>query len=85
LEESFQPSRDAINAFARGNVIFNSWPYFREYVQSTVSRMDYPPPTIPFLRLTRRPEKLKELVSKKPNAGKVARVRSSPTSAKTKT
>lgn len=51
LAEGFQPSAEQINAFKEGPAIFNCWPYFREYVQNTVVRMNYPPPTIPFLWL----------------------------------
>jgi hypothetical protein len=51
LMEGFRPSEEEIEAFNGGNAILNCWPYFREFVQSTVTRMHYPPPTIPFLRL----------------------------------
>jgi hypothetical protein len=51
LAEGFQPSAEQIKAFKEGPAIFNCWPYFREYVQNTVVRMNYPPPTIPFLWL----------------------------------
>lgn len=51
LAEDFEPSSEQIKAFKEGPAIFNCWPYFREYVQTTVARMNYPPPTIPFLWL----------------------------------
>jgi hypothetical protein len=54
LADGFQPSPEQLKAFKEGPAIFNCWPYFREYVQSTVVRMNYPPPTIPFLWLERR-------------------------------
>lgn len=38
-------------AFARVNAVFNAWPYWRELVQSTISRMGFPAPLIPLLRL----------------------------------
>ena len=51
LEEGYVPSPEEIEAFRQGNAIFNCWAYFREYVQSTVARMNFPPITIPFLRM----------------------------------
>ena|SRR6266849_5452283 len=51
LVDEFQPSVEQIKAFKEGPAIFNCWPYFREYVQNTVVRMNYPPPAIPFLWL----------------------------------
>ncbi|HWB08381.1 MAG TPA: hypothetical protein VG826_04120 [Pirellulales bacterium] len=40
---------DQLKAFARMNGIYNAWPYWREYVQSTVSRMGLAPVTVPLL------------------------------------
>ncbi len=51
LAENYQPSPKAVKAFKDGNAIFNCWPYFREYVQNAVTRMNLPPLTIPLLRL----------------------------------
>ena len=55
VRKDFQPTEEQIQAFHRGNAIFNCWPYFREYVQSTVGRLNYPPLTVPFLRLMPKP------------------------------
>lgn len=41
----------SLGAFARINGIYNAWPYFREVVQSTVSRMGLPPLVIPVYRV----------------------------------
>jgi hypothetical protein len=51
LEEGYEPTPEEIGAFAESNAVFNCWPYFRELVQSTLARMNYPPLSIPFLRL----------------------------------
>lgn len=51
LEEGFEPSPIQIKAFKDGNAIFNAWPYFREFLQSSVQRMGLPPLVVPFLRL----------------------------------
>jgi hypothetical protein len=56
LTDGYRPSTEEIEAFRTGNAVFNCWPYFREFVQNTVTRMNYPPPTIPFLRLMPRPK-----------------------------
>lgn len=51
LREGFEASAKQIKAFKDGNVIFNCWPYFREYLQESVQRMGLPPLTAPFLRV----------------------------------
>jgi hypothetical protein len=51
IEEGFVPTTEQITAFKDGNAVFNCWTYFREIVQSTVARMEYPPITLPFLRM----------------------------------
>jgi hypothetical protein len=42
---------EQFRAFARTNGIYNAWPYWREYVQSTTARMGLPPIMIPVFRL----------------------------------
>ncbi len=51
LAEKYQPTPEAVRAFKNGNAVFNCWPYFREYVQNTITRMNLPPLTLPLLRL----------------------------------
>jgi hypothetical protein len=51
-------------AFGNTNGIFNAWPYWREYVQNTVTRMGLPPLTIPVFRLTPAKKKAKPTKSK---------------------
>jgi hypothetical protein len=51
LDAGYTPTPEEIEAFKQGNAIFNCWTYFREYVQSAVARMNFPPPTLPFLRM----------------------------------
>jgi len=51
LLEGYEPTPEQIEAFKDGNAIFNCWTYFREFVQNAVTRMNYPPPTLPFLRM----------------------------------
>lgn len=43
--------RDNFEAFAQSNGVYNAWPYWREFVQNTVARMNLPPLTIPVFRL----------------------------------
>ncbi len=50
-----QPDRGAIDkdeaeVFGRVNGIYNSWPYLREYVQSSLVRLGLPPFELPLLR-----------------------------------
>jgi hypothetical protein len=51
LRPGFSPQSDQIEAFHKGNVVLNCWPFFREFVQATAVRMNYPPPPVPLLRL----------------------------------
>jgi hypothetical protein len=51
LAEGYAPTPEQIEAFRHGNAVFNCWSYFREYVQNSVARMNFPPVTIPFLRM----------------------------------
>ena len=56
LADGFDPSERQIEAFQAANAVFNCWPFFREYVQNTVVRMNFPPPPVPLLRIRRKPE-----------------------------
>lgn len=51
LHEGVEPSPEELKLFADGNAVFNVWPYWREFVQSTMSRMGLPPITIPVFRV----------------------------------
>ena len=44
-------SEPDIQAFAKINAVFNTWPYWREIVQSTFWRMGLPPFVIPVFRM----------------------------------
>ena len=39
-----------LSVFAQRNSVFNVWPYWREFVQSTLARMGIPPISIPVYR-----------------------------------
>ena len=54
LVADYAPSPEQIEAFRTANAVFNSWPYFREYVQNTTVRMGFPPPPVEFLRLVQK-------------------------------
>ena len=49
-EERF--SSDAFAAFGHVNSVFNSWPYWRELVHSSLARMSMPMLTIPVYRVS---------------------------------
>jgi len=51
-EDSF--SADEIEGFGQVIAVFNAWPYWREIVQSSLSRMGMPALTIPLYRLPQR-------------------------------
>jgi hypothetical protein len=50
--QDYKPTEKQIDAFRSANAVFNCWPFFREFVQTSIARMHYPPPPVPFLRLT---------------------------------
>ena len=66
LREGFEPSPKQVKAFKDGNVIFNCWPYFREYLQNSVQRMGFPPLVAPFLRVQPKPPKASKKDAKEP-------------------
>src|SRR6266566_2163153 len=43
-------TQDNFDAFGERNGIYNVWPYWREFVQSTTARMGLPPLTLPVFR-----------------------------------
>ncbi len=51
-KEDVKPPENEIEAFGITNVVFNAWPYAREYVQSTLIRMDLPPFVMPLLKIS---------------------------------
>lgn len=55
-------TQENIDKFAELNGIYNSWPYWREFVQNTIARMNLPPLTIPVFRLF--PPKKKQVEAK---------------------
>lgn len=66
LAEGFAPSVQEQKAFLAANAVFNCWPYWREFVQSTAGRMNLPPLTLPFFRVRpQEPEKNKLLTDGK--------------------
>jgi hypothetical protein len=49
--KSFEGIEDKhLDAFSMTNGIFNAWPYWREFVQNTVTRMGFSPITVPVFR-----------------------------------
>jgi hypothetical protein len=56
LPEGQTATMEELEAFAEVNGVFNAWPYWREFVQSTSVRMDLPPVVLPLFRVHRGPE-----------------------------
>jgi hypothetical protein len=50
---SVDAPQDVLSEFARTNGLYNAWPYCRELVQNTVTRMALPPLLIPLLKFNR--------------------------------
>jgi len=51
MSKDMKVSQDELNDFARLNAMFNVWPYWREFVQSTITRMNLPPLVLPLFRI----------------------------------
>jgi hypothetical protein len=51
LETDCHPTPEQIDAFKRGNAVYNCWPYVREFLQNTTARMGFAPPPLPLLRV----------------------------------
>lgn len=52
----FKATKAEISSFAKVNGVYNAWPYFREYVQTTVQRMNLPPVILPVYRIPPPPK-----------------------------
>jgi hypothetical protein len=52
-----KPSKNTIDSFAKTNALFNTWPYFREFVHTMTSRMDLPKLLVPLFKLPRKEHK----------------------------
>jgi hypothetical protein len=50
IESMSEFSDNQLSAFANTNGVFNSWPFWREFVLNTTGRMGVPPITIPVFR-----------------------------------
>jgi len=53
-------SQQDLNDFARPNAMFNVWPYWREYVQNTITRMNLPPLVLPLFRVKEAAKQVKQ-------------------------
>ena len=51
LHQQTELSEGLLEEFAKTNGVFNAWSYWREFVQSTLLRMELPPLTLPLYRL----------------------------------
>jgi hypothetical protein len=80
IRSGFVPTEEQIRAFHHGNAIFNCWPFFREFVQNSVTRMNYPPPPVPFLRMMPRREDQTAIVPPEPSVRPGRRPKSRPSS-----
>ena len=56
--------KDNLEAFGEINGVYNAWPYWREFVQSAITRMGLPKLTIPVFRLSGSPEQKKKATKK---------------------
>lgn len=66
----FRPKKAELEGFAHTNAMLNSFPYWREYVQSSVARMNLPPLLLPLFRITPPLAQAGKAASGKPRARK---------------
>jgi hypothetical protein len=59
VDPEFRPSALELDQFAHWNAMFNAWPYWREYLSSTINRAHLPQFVVPVMRVpvTRDPSK----------------------------
>jgi len=50
VREGHTPSVEALTAFSQINAAYNAWPYWREFLQSALQRLELPPFVAPLLR-----------------------------------
>lgn len=55
LEEGYEPTATEVKAFSEGNVLFNVWPYARQFLHDMSTRMAHNPPPLPLLRFVPQP------------------------------
>jgi hypothetical protein len=53
LDGSLEPSAEQADNFAHWNAVFNAWPYWREYLSSTLNRSRLPQFVAPVMRVPR--------------------------------
>jgi len=76
LAPDYAPNDFEQESFHKANVVFNCWPFFREFVLSACSRMNIPSPPVPFLRVAaKQAEKPKVTKSPVRPAKRVSRKR----------
>lgn len=63
-EDLGEVTTEELAAFSEVNAIFNAWPYWREFIQSTFVRMNLPPILLPVFRLSDHIRAAKELEGK---------------------
>jgi hypothetical protein len=63
LQDGYIPTESELAAFHKANVVFNCWPYFREFIQSAACRMNIPSPPIPFVRVQVVPNESRPAIS----------------------
>jgi len=51
MPENFPVEPKDLQTFANLNGIFNVWPYFREFIQSTFAKMSFPLVVVPLMRI----------------------------------
>jgi hypothetical protein len=53
LEEGLDPRPEELEQFVYWNVVFNAWPYWREYLSSTINRAHLPVFALPVMKMPR--------------------------------
>lgn len=55
MSEPGEATARALEEFAQSNGVYNAWPYWREYLQSTTARMGLPAFVLPVFRVETKP------------------------------
>lgn len=68
LDHTHELGPTALDVFARRNVIYHVWPYWRAYITDTLGRANMPPFVLPMFNLARQSQQLQQLQKRRGEA-----------------
>jgi len=75
LRPGFTPNDEQLAAFHRAGAVLHVWPYFREFIQSSVVRAGLPAPPVALLCLVAAPKQVRAASSSAPPKRRLRRLK----------